>query len=88
MVKEGVDRRQKGLGFGIQRGYNDRTSLLCNLHEGSSVDCDCVVLAGDISTETNGLKWILRTFTDELRQRVVASSQSFPLQESTMDNRQ
>ena len=28
------------------------------------VDCDCVVLAGDVSTKTNGLKWILREIKD------------------------
>lgn len=28
------------------------------------VECDCVVLAGDVSTKTNGLKWILREITD------------------------
>lgn len=28
------------------------------------VDCDCVILAGDVSTKTNGLKWILREITD------------------------
>ncbi|MFC5456660.1 metallophosphoesterase [Prosthecobacter fluviatilis] len=28
------------------------------------VDCDCVVLAGDVSTKTNGLKWILREIPD------------------------
>ncbi|WP_395747956.1 metallophosphoesterase [Prosthecobacter sp.] len=28
------------------------------------VNCDCVVLAGDIATKTNGLKWILREITD------------------------
>ncbi len=28
------------------------------------VDCDCVVLAGDVATKTNGLKWILREITD------------------------
>jgi len=28
------------------------------------VDCECVVLAGDVSTKTNGLKWILREITD------------------------
>lgn len=28
------------------------------------VDCDCVVLAGDVSTKWNGLRWILREITD------------------------
>lgn len=28
------------------------------------VDCDCVVLAGDVSTKANGLKWIAREITD------------------------
>jgi Icc-related predicted phosphoesterase len=29
-----------------------------------TVDCDCVVLAGDVSTKRNGLAWILRRFRD------------------------
>jgi Icc-related predicted phosphoesterase len=28
------------------------------------VDCDCVVLAGDVGTKTNGMKWIQREITD------------------------
>lgn len=28
------------------------------------MNCDCVVLAGDVATKTNGLKWILREITD------------------------
>jgi hypothetical protein len=47
-----------------------RLHILSDLHQEFGevpvprVDCDCVVLAGDVSTKTNGLKWILRTFTD------------------------
>ncbi len=29
-----------------------------------SVDCDCVVLAGDVSTKAHGLQWILQRFQD------------------------
>src|SRR5262245_7256668 len=29
-----------------------------------TVDCDCVVLAGDVSTKRNGLKWIRQRFHD------------------------
>ena len=28
------------------------------------VDCDCVVIAGDVSTKCHGLEWILRRFID------------------------
>ena len=47
-----------------------RLHILSDLHQEFGevpvprVDCDCVVLAGDVSTKTNGLKWILRSFTD------------------------
>lgn len=47
-----------------------RLHILSDLHQEFGevpvprVDCDCVVLAGDVSTKTNGLKWILRNFTD------------------------
>jgi predicted phosphodiesterase len=29
-----------------------------------SVDCDCVILAGDVSTKSHGLEWIRRRFPD------------------------
>jgi predicted phosphohydrolase len=47
-----------------------RIRILSDLHQEfaeidvPSVDCDCVILAGDVSTKRSGLKWIRRRFPD------------------------
>jgi len=47
-----------------------RIHVLSDLHQEfgevdvPSVDCDCVILAGDVAIKRNGLKWIRRRFTD------------------------
>jgi len=47
-----------------------RIHVVSDLHQefGSidvpTVDCDCVVLAGDVSTKRNGMAWILKRFRD------------------------
>ncbi len=47
-----------------------RIQVLSDLHQEfgeidvPSVECDAVVLAGDVGTKTNGLKWIRRRFPD------------------------
>lgn len=47
-----------------------RIHVLSDLHQEfgeidvPDVDCDCVVLAGDVSTKQNGLKWIVKRFKD------------------------
>lgn len=47
-----------------------RIRVLSDLHQEfqevdvPDVDCDCVILAGDVSTKRNGLKWIRRRFPD------------------------
>ncbi len=45
-----------------------RIHVLSDLHQEfgevdvPSLDCDCVVLAGDVSTKHHGMQWILRRF--------------------------
>lgn len=47
-----------------------RIHVLSDLHQEfgevdvPSVDCDCVILAGDVSTKRSGLKWILNRFRE------------------------
>lgn len=47
-----------------------RIHVLSDLHQEfgeldvPTVECDCVILAGDVSTKHNGLKWIFRRFPD------------------------
>lgn len=47
-----------------------RLHILSDLHQEfgeidvTKVDCDCVILAGDISTRYNGLRWIQKKFPD------------------------
>lgn len=47
-----------------------RIHVLSDLHQEfreidvPTVDCDCVILAGDVATKHNGLKWIRRRFAD------------------------
>jgi Icc-related predicted phosphoesterase len=47
-----------------------RFHVLSDLHQEfgeldvPSVDCDCVILAGDVGTKTHGLEWIRRRFAD------------------------
>ena len=47
-----------------------RLHILSDLHQEFSVvdiptvDCDCVILAGDVATKLNGLKWIRRRLPD------------------------
>ncbi len=47
-----------------------RLHILSDLHQEfgeidvPNVDCDCVILAGDVSTRHNGLRWIQKRFRD------------------------
>ncbi|MCD6050366.1 MAG: phosphatase [Verrucomicrobia bacterium] len=47
-----------------------RLHILSDLHQEfgeidlPKVDCDCVILAGDVSTKHNGLRWIQKRFPD------------------------
>ena len=73
----GASRMWAGKPKGWRRGGGSsivcapmRIHVLSDLHQEfgefdvPSVECDCVVLAGDVSTKQQGLKWIVRRFPE------------------------